>query len=181
MITYVALIRGLGGRYTIAMKDLARLVGKQGGADVTTYIASGNVVFRSRRRDAGVLAGNLTAAIARSRGFAPRVIIRTLAELARAMAANPYPEAAAAPTSLHLVFLADTPRSPDLAALQRLCKPNERFSLGRKVFYFHAPDGVGKSRAFPRIEKALGVRGTARNWRSVCAVRNLAAGLGAMG
>jgi uncharacterized protein (DUF1697 family) len=66
------------------------------------------------------------------------------------------------------------PRSPDLTTLNRLRRANERFTLEGKVFYLHAPDGVGKSKLFARIEKSLGVPGTARNWRSVCNIKALA-------
>ncbi|MDQ3774237.1 MAG: hypothetical protein M3461_07665 [Pseudomonadota bacterium] len=34
------------------------------------------------------------------------------------------------------------------------------------MFYLHAPEGVGNSKRFARIEKSLGP-GTARNWRPV--------------
>jgi uncharacterized protein (DUF1697 family) len=35
------------------------------------------------------------------------------------------------------------------------------------VFDLHAPDGVGRSKLAARVEKALGVAVTARNWRTV--------------
>jgi uncharacterized protein (DUF1697 family) len=93
------------------------------------------------------------------------VIALTPQELKEAVASNPYPEAE--PRTLHLTFLASTPEDPDLAALERLRKDNERFALEGRTFYFHAPDGVGKSKLFARIERSLGVPGTARNWRTV--------------
>ena len=166
MSRYVALVRGLGGRYTIAMKDLVAILQRLGLKDVKTYIASGNAVFSAGSLDAGKVGARITAAIERKRGFAPPVIVRTQSELERAIAANPFPQAETAPTSLHLVFLARKPRAPDFAPLDRLLKPNERYVLKGQVFYFHAPDGVGRSDAFRRIEKTVGL-GTARNWRTV--------------
>jgi uncharacterized protein (DUF1697 family) len=91
-----------------------------------------------------------------------------------AVTSNPYPDAESQPKTLHLTFLASVPRSPDLTTLNRLRRANERFTLEGKVFYLHAPDGVGKSKLFARIEKSLGVPGTARNWRSVCNIKALA-------
>jgi uncharacterized protein (DUF1697 family) len=44
---------------------------------------------------------------------------------------------------------------------------SEQFALKGKVFYLHTPDGIGKSKLAARVEKALGVAATARNWRSV--------------
>ncbi len=41
------------------------------------------------------------------------------------------------------------------------------------MFYLHAPEGVGKSKLFARVEKSLGP-GTARNWRSVRNIQAIA-------
>ena len=166
MTGYVTLIRALGFPNTIAMRDLARIHERLGLEDVRTYIASGNVVFRAGRLDREKTAAKISAGIKRARGFAPAVLVLSEAELAAAIEANPYPEAEAAPKSLHLVFLAQKPKTVDFAPLERLLKDNERYTLEGKVFYFLAPDGAGKSRAFPRIEKTVGL-GTARNWRTV--------------
>src|SRR5689334_19440978 len=167
MARYVALVRGLGGAFghIIPMKELAALLGKQGLREVRTYIASGNAVFSAGKIDPVAVAGRVTKAIERRRRFAPWVVILTRAQLARAIAANPFAQAEGAPASLHLVFLAQKPRAVDFAPLDRLLKPNERYALKGKVFYFFAPDGVGKSRAFPRVERTVGL-GTARNWRT---------------
>jgi uncharacterized protein (DUF1697 family) len=90
-----------------------------------------------------------------------------LDELERAMASNPYAEAESEPKSLHLYFLASEPQDPDLKTLESIRVDSERFALQGKVFYLHAPDGIGRSRLAARVEKALGVPATARNWRSV--------------
>jgi uncharacterized protein (DUF1697 family) len=174
MLTYIALVRGLGGKYIVPMKDLVRLMQRLGLRDVRTYIQSGNAVFRSKRIDVIAVAEKIKAAIQRGYGFAPEVVIVTFAELSKAIAANPYPEAAADHKSVHLYFMAAAPKTPDLDALDALRANGERFVLKGKVFYLHAPAGVGKSKLFARIEKKLGVPATARNWRTVCQLKELA-------
>ncbi|MGH8583587.1 MAG: DUF1697 domain-containing protein [Gammaproteobacteria bacterium] len=159
------------------MTELVGILRKMRTRNVRTYIQSGNAIFQSERIDTQEVAGRITTAIDRRYGFAPRVILLTLAELKKAFAANPYPEAASQPQALHLVFLASVPRRPDLAALERLQSGSERFALKGSVFYLHAPEGVGKSKLFARIEKSLGP-GTARNWRSVCNVQAIAEQIG---
>jgi uncharacterized protein (DUF1697 family) len=94
--------------------------------------------------------------------------------MAQAIVANPFPEAEAEPKSLHLYFLTVPPENPDLKTLDRLKQDNERYSLNDKVFYLHAPDGVGRSKLATQVEKALGVAATARNWRSVCKIMAMA-------
>ncbi len=43
------------------------------------------------------------------------------------------------------------------------------------ALYLHAPDGIGRSKLAERVEKALGVPVTARNWRTVSTLRGMAA------
>ncbi len=174
--TYIALLRAVnvGGVASLPTKDLVRLLEKLGVADVRTYIQSGNAVFRTGRKEAARLPARIRAAIGRKLGFAPEVIVLRLEDLEGAIAANPYLEAGAAPASVHLTFLASAPKAPDLAALEKMRKPNERFALKGKVLYLHAPDGVGKSKLAARIERSLGVAGTTRNWRTACTLVELA-------
>jgi uncharacterized protein (DUF1697 family) len=61
----------------------------------------------------------------------------------------------------------DAPKKPDLKSLEALRIKGEEFVLKGKVFYLHTPDGFGPSKLVTRIEKHLGVQGTARNWRTV--------------
>lgn len=173
--TYIALLRAVnvGGVASLPTKDLVRLLEKLGLESVRTYIQSGNAVFRASRQQAARLPAKIRAAVGRKLGFAPEVILLRREDLESAIAANPYPEADAVPASVHLTFLASAPKAPDLAALEKMRKPNERFALKGRVFYLYAPDGVGKSKLAARIERSLGVAGTARNWRTVCKLLEL--------
>ena len=49
METYVVLIRGInvGGKNALSMADLRKFLEEQGFVDVSTYIASGNIILRS--------------------------------------------------------------------------------------------------------------------------------------
>ena len=72
------------------------------------------------------------------------------------------------------MFLASAPENPDLAGFEKYRARDEEFSLKKQVLYFWAPDGIGRSKLFARIEKFLGVARTARNWRTVCKLLELA-------
>ena len=176
MNTYIALLRGInvGGKRRLPMRELVSLLEGLGLKNIRTYIQSGNVVFQSDPPLATDLAERIGAAIQESHGFTPRVLLLDLAQFQRAVAANPFPEAEANPKSLHLYFLASTPDAPDLPALAELQRESERFILSDRVFYLHAPDGIGRSKLAERVEKLLGVPATARNWRSVCKILALA-------
>jgi uncharacterized protein (DUF1697 family) len=43
-----------------------------------------------------------------------------------------------------------------------------------RVFYLHAPEGIGRSKLVHRIERSLGVPATGRNWRTVCKLIEMA-------
>jgi uncharacterized protein (DUF1697 family) len=176
MKTWIALFRGinLAGRNRLPMADLKRLLEKHACVDVHTYIQSGNVIFRSAAPDASRLAKQLTAAVSKSHGFEPHVLLLTPRELARAADGNPYAEAGDNPTSVHLFFLDERPRTPDLTSLDALKTSTERFALKGNVFYLHTPDGFGRSKLATRAERLLGVAATARNWRTVTTLVEMA-------
>ena len=76
MTVYVALLRGVnvGGRGKVDMRELKRQVESLGCSDVSTYINSGNVIFRDRRA-ASTLTRLLEAELGR------RVAVRSLAQI----------------------------------------------------------------------------------------------------
>ncbi|MGH9159309.1 MAG: DUF1697 domain-containing protein [Vicinamibacteraceae bacterium] len=176
MPAWIAFFRGInvGGNNMLPMKELAALLGKQGLADVRTYIQSGNVVFRSAKASAPALEKQIGGAVRKAHGFEPRVIVLTVAELERAMRSNPFPEADANPKALHLFFLTQKPSSANLDALTSLKAGREAFALIDKVFYLYTPDGFGTSKLAERAVRHLGVEATARNWRTVGKVLDMA-------
>ena len=172
MKTYVALLRGInvGGNNILPMKNLAAILEDIGAQNVKTYIQSGNAVFWIERTNASLLSNEITAAIKRSRGFEPRVLLLGSEEVEGAIRSNPFPEAESEPKTLHLYFLESIPGQPDLDALERIKSGRERFVLDGSVFYLHAPDGIGRSKIAENVEKKLGVPVTGRNWRTICKV-----------
>ena len=176
MPTHVALLRGInvGGRNRVAKADLREVVLGLGHTEVATYIQSGNVVFRSAVSDVERLAKGFTAALSKSHGFEPQVLVLSRAEFENAADGNPFPEASENPKSVHLFFLAEQPRKPDLKALEALKTRTERFELKGRIFYLHTPEGFGASKLAARAEKLLGVPATARNWRTVMTLLEMA-------
>jgi uncharacterized protein (DUF1697 family) len=174
--TYLVLLRAVnvGGTNSLPTKDFVRVLEKTGLGSVRTYIQTGNAVFNASSKEGTGLSQKIKDRILVSHGFAPEVILLRLDELEDAVAANPYPGANSNPKSLHLAFLASAPGNPDLTALEKWRTESEQYSLQGRVFYFYAPEGVGRSKLFSRIEKVLGVGGTARNWRTVCKLLELA-------
>jgi uncharacterized protein (DUF1697 family) len=176
MNSYIAFLRGInvGGHCALPMKALVSILESTGARKVRTYIQSGNALFESAESDSAQLSKKLSTAIMERCGFEPYVHILTPEVLKKAILENPFPEASAAPSSLHLGFLASPPKTPDLEKLSTLRKDSERFHLNDGVFYLHAPAGVGKSKLAASSERLLGVPMTDRNWRTVCKVMEMA-------
>jgi uncharacterized protein (DUF1697 family) len=162
------LLRGInvGGNSRLPMETLKDCLACQGAAHIQTYLNSGNAVFTCRAPNTdkflSALAADLTARI----GFTPQMLLLTRGELAAALASNPFPEACADGSNLHLGFLETIPAAPDLSKLAGLQTSTEKWRLIGKVFYLYAPDGVGRSKLAAGAEKALGVTLTDRNWRT---------------
>jgi uncharacterized protein (DUF1697 family) len=172
--THVALLRGinLGPHKRVAMPALRALLASLGHTDVATYIASGNVVFTAGGPGAP-LAAELEKAIAADMGVDCRVVVLTCAELARAVADNPYPDEPDL-KRVHAFFLMDDAgpaARKHVAELQQRCAAkgarDEATIVGR-VLYLHTPDGFGRSELAAALSKPRGpAEGTARNWATV--------------
>lgn len=179
MDIFIALLRGVnvGGKNILPMKELVDLLSEMGLRQVKTYIQSGNVVFRSEGTDSDKLSQDISAAIAQKFEFTPPVLTLSIEAFGQAITANPFTEVEDTPKALHLFFLASKPTSPDLDSLDAIQKSSERFALIDSVFYLFAPEGIGRSKLAAKIEKAMNVPVTARNWRSVNKIMSMAEAL----
>lgn len=177
MNAWVALLRGInvGGNNLLPMKALQAELEALGATQVKTYIQSGNVVFQHAMEEAAPLAEQLTLAIQTRFGFAPRVLLLPQQPFLPALVNNPFPAAEAEPKTLHLWFLAEPAAAPNLERLRELQKESEAWHLTDRVFYLHAPEGIGRSKLAEQVEKCLGVPATARNWRTATKIRELLA------
>lgn len=175
--TFVALLRGInvGGRKTVPMAELRSALAGIGLEGVATYIQSGNVVFRAPSRDAKSLAGTIESSIDETFGVSARVVLRTRDELAAVTEGSPFVERGADPAKLHVVFLE---RRPDASAVAELdpgrSPPDELEPRGREI-YLHLPNGMGRTKlSVDYFERRLGVAATARNWKTVLKLVELA-------
>ena len=174
MQTYAALLRAvnLGSRNKVSMAALRELVEELGGVDVTTYVQSGNVVFRSPERSAAKVERGLEKRISADFGLDVKVLVRTGRELAKIVAGNPFDEA---PDDVHVAFLGEKPSAARVRELDpEFGLPDEFHVAGREV-YARYPKGYGRTKINNAwFEKQLGVAATTRNWRTVTKLAELA-------
>ena len=176
MTTWIALFRGVnvGGHNKLPMRELADALSQVGAEQVKTYIQSGNVVFDHAATKHDELAPLIEYTVQISFGFTPKVHLLTVGELQRAVTANPYKHAESEPKTIHLFFLAEEPGAQDEDACNEIKAESEQYALIGTTFYLHAPDGIGRSKLAAKAEALVGVSATARNWRTVTKVLELA-------
>ncbi|HWK66666.1 MAG TPA: DUF1697 domain-containing protein [Rhizobiaceae bacterium] len=172
---FVVLFRGInvGGNKVAKMETLRLVLTKAGFGSVATYIQSGNVVLSSAMK-ASEVAAAIEKLFAETFGFTSRPTVRS-AEAWRAMIArNPFPEGTGDHKKLHAVLLDGAP-DPDAAErLQEKATAAERFAITEGVLYLYTPDGFGRSKLAESLDRILRVPLTARNWRTVQTLMDMA-------
>ena len=170
MTAFIALLRAVnvGGTGKLPMSDLKQMCEALGFAGVRTYIASGNVVFTSRKSESAVKKA-LEARLEAYAGKPVGVLVRSAAEMQAVLNDNPFPRTP--PNRTVAVFLDNPPPTDALAAVKG--RKDEQIGLGRREIYIHYGDGMAQSKLVVPAAKT----GTARNMNTVAALAKMAADL----
>jgi uncharacterized protein (DUF1697 family) len=167
--THVLLLRGVnvGGKNKLPMKELAALCLGSGCTEATTFIQSGNVVVKASAATVKKLPAVLEKAIATKFGFTTPVILRSAAELANVVAANPFGKKVDV-EKVHVAFLADQPAASLVATLDPSRSPPDEIAVVGRDVYLHLPNGVGKTKITNAyLDSKLKTSSTLRNWRTI--------------
>jgi len=183
MPVYVAMLRGvnLGPHKRMKMEKLRASFEALGFSGVKTYIQSGNVVFRtSKRCSTSALAEQIEECIVRDFGFSSLGILRSASEMRAIVENNPFLNICGGDESrLHVIFLAGRPQQGVLKELQKLTRAPDRSSCAGKEIYLYLPNGFAHSSLLHNpVERKYLKQATTRNWRTVCALDQLASELG---
>ena len=177
--SFVAMLRGinLGNHNRMKMEDLRSLVTGCGYEEPRTYLQSGNVVFRGAGR-AESAAKALEEAITHELGLSVPVVARSASQLRKVLESNPMIAAGGDPTKLHVTFLARRPSAEALRKLaaNKIASRRDRFELIGTEVFLECPSGYGTTsydNGF--FERNLATVATTRNWRTVCALAEMAA------
>ncbi len=89
--TYAALLRGInvGGKNVISMAELRNRFELEGFSEVSTYIQSGNVIFRSTLSEAGSLTARIEEMLAAAFDYRARVALVSLPQMQAVVAEAP--------------------------------------------------------------------------------------------
>jgi uncharacterized protein (DUF1697 family) len=177
MTRILLLLRGVnvGGHRKVPMEALRQTCRDIGFGDVESYIQSGNLVL-SAPGGAEAAATMLETAIEQRFGFAVDVVARTARQWAANAAGSPFPEAAEKqPNLLHLALSKQKPKPGALAALRERAQAGELIEASGDARWVLFPNGVARSKLSPAVfDKAVGSPVTARNWRTVLKLHEMA-------
>ncbi len=178
MSVWIGLFRGINiGGNRMPMKELVRLLTAQGLGDVKTYIASGNVLFRSDRTESDLRA-MIEKLVQDNFGFHSHLFLITLPHLEKLMAANPFRDHEHKGAAQHLFFIQGPITKADTARMDDLKAGNEAYHLTDECFYFYAPDGVGRSKLIEKLAQCLKADMTARNLNTCETLAQMATDMG---
>ncbi len=170
MTVYVALLRGInvGTAKQVPMEQLKAAYAGLGLTDVRTHLRSGNVVFGADVRPDPAA---LEVAVEHATGVSSRVLVLSRDQLHRIAQDCPLTHVATDDARLVVGFTSappDATNAPDPASLAP-----EQLVVGERAIYQWCPDGVSKSRVPPAFWRGVAPLVTARNWRTVTALRTM--------
>lgn len=156
---WVLLLRAvnLGATNKLPMADLRELLEDLGHTEVRTYLNSGNATFTSSSRSASKLATQVEQELAKRLDLHVRCCVRTDADLRTALDELP-----ALPGYVVVNVLFDKPTSQALQAFLAVDWSPEVVEGNDQVLYLGFQNAAKTTLTQVKIEKALGVSGTAR-------------------
>jgi uncharacterized protein (DUF1697 family) len=172
---WAALLRGINlGKRQLKSAELKAVIAGLGFTEVTTLLASGNVVFTAPDARAEQLEVQIHDALAQATGLKSEIFVRTPEALDAVVAANPFPVAAIDRPSFLVVTFHRQP--VDAAAVDALMAtydgPERAQAIGREL-YIDFPEGQGRSTLHAPLGKATrDPVTTARNWNTVLKIRD---------
>ncbi|MBA3648292.1 MAG: DUF1697 domain-containing protein [Chitinophagales bacterium] len=171
MQTYISILRGINvsGHKQIKMADLKVLYEGLKFKDVSTYIQSGNIVFKAASTSDTEISAKIGQAILKKYQFEVPVIIRTAQEMETIYAANPFiNQKDIDQEKLHVTFLARMPEQVNLDKIENLSYASDQFTLLNREVYLYCPGGYGNTKLSNTFfENKLKVTATTRNWKTV--------------
>jgi uncharacterized protein (DUF1697 family) len=174
---YVALLRGInvGGNNIIKMTALRAHFERLGHAEVSTYIASGNVLFSARSSDKRTLVKVIEAALSLEFSYESRIVLLSSRELARVVKEAP-PGFGEEPKKYRYdVLFVKEPLTPKRALADVPTKPgvDEKYA-GKHALYFRRLISKASQSRLSRIVGLPVYRNlTIRNWNTTLKLSEL--------
>lgn len=168
MPRYVAFLRAINvGGHTVPMARLVELFEALELTEITTFIASGNVVFSSRSRPA-MLERQLDRHLHAELGYPAEAFVRTIPELRAVLDQQAFPAGDVARShALMIGFVREAPKPTVRSAIEGLAGPTDRLAVhGRELHWLRTAQESDPKLA-KLLEKTIGGPMTVRNVNTV--------------
>ncbi len=165
----------LGNHNKVNMPALRAALAKNGFSDVRTYVQSGNLVANSKHRSEGRVIVAVHDVVADEFGIDVPVIARTPRQWQHVIDANPFGDRSVQePTLTAVSFMTEKPDPAAVDALQDGDWGGDEIVVtGREAYISYAKNVHGSKLTPALLARRLDSEGTARNWRTVLAIRDL--------
>ncbi len=171
MPKYIAFLRAInvGGHNIVKMDFLRRLFESLGFANVETFIASGNVVFETKSKNAPALEREIENRLREALGFEVATFIRTDAELAAVAGYKPFSQSDLdGAAALNIAFLGDGLDDKSSQRLMTLRTDIDDFHIhGREIYWLCRQKQSGSKISNAVLERAIGRKSTLRGANTV--------------
>ncbi len=163
---YIAFLRGInvGGRKSVKMEDLRRVITGMGYGNVQTYIQSGNVIFDAEN-DEATIRREIEVRLAAVFGFPISAILRTAEELSEVVESSPYGHELSENEKVSVTLLSAEPDTEAVEAVQEYAGDStDDYSIrGREVYILTRSGYAGTAYSNGFFEKVFKVKATTRN------------------
>jgi uncharacterized protein (DUF1697 family) len=175
MPQYIALLRGINvGGHRVKMDRLRTLFEEMALDDVSTLIASGNVIFSTASDDVDSLRDTIERHLERELGYEVATFLRSPAQLAAISNLNRGAgEASGESSGSHYVIFLRTPAPESVrAALDDLSSEIDAFDFSNREIHWRTQGKVSDSPLFgSALDRAMrGVPATMRNMNTLCRI-----------
>lgn len=171
MRTYIALLRGINvsGQKIIKMEVLRHVLGELDFSNISTYIQSGNIIFKSSETSQNKLETQIAAKIKEHFNFDVPVVIVTPDDLNQVVRQNPYSDRELAdPAQPYVAFLSEEPKAENVAVLKAFDLGKDEFKIiGKSIYLLYANSAGNTKLTNAAIENKLKVKATSRNWKTI--------------
>jgi uncharacterized protein (DUF1697 family) len=166
---YIAFLRAINvGGHVVKMDRLRALFEELPVENVSTFIASGNVIFESDETDAAALERRVDEHLERELGYEVGTFIRTQDELATVSRHPPFSPEEVEQGRLHVGFLPAPPTAAVAKRVAALSTPVDDLRVhGRELYWLMAGRMTDSQVKGNELGRALGVPSTLRNMNTV--------------
>lgn len=162
MARYAAFLRGINvGGHRITSDELRKACEAVGLEDVTTFRASGNVIFTAQDgQDADAIVDRIESGLGETLGYEVPVFLRTAAEVTAIARHQPFPAklVAASAGKLQVSLLAARPSAQAKRTVLSLADDEDRLTIRSRELYWLPSGGLLESELDQNaVEAALGL------------------------